>query len=292
MSRRVSAPAAREVRILRWLLKSLGRVLVYLCLGVTGLSMLVPFAWMVSTSLKDEGSVFLFPLQWIPSPFRWDNYTYVFTHLPFGLFTLNSLKIAVLATIGNVLACSIGGFAFARLRFPGRDRLFAILLTSLMIPSQVTMIPLYLLFNALHWVDTQLPLIVPAYFGGIFGAFLFRQFYLTLPQELVDAARIDGCSWLGVWARVFVPLSQPATVTVALLTFMGSWNDLIGPLIYLNSQRLWTLPLGLALFRGEYTVVWTHLMAGSVVAALPILILFIFFQKYFVQGIALTGLKG
>ncbi len=269
----------------------LGRVLLYLCLGVSALSMVIPFLWMISTSLKDEGSVFLFPPTLMPDPVVWDNYPYVFRNMPFDLFVYNSFKIATLSAVGYVLACSLAGFAFARLRFRGRDWLFAATLTTMMIPAQVTMIPVYLLFNAFGWIDTHLPLIVPAFFGGAFGTFLFRQFYLTLPQELMDAARIDGCSWFDVWWRIFLPLSKPATATLALFVFMNSWNDLLGPLIYLNSEELWTIPMGLAMFRGMYYTIWTHLMAGSVIAVLPILVLFVILQKYYVQGIALTGLK-
>jgi multiple sugar transport system permease protein len=267
-------------------------LLIYVALAIGGVSMLLPFAWMVSTSLKEPGNIFLLPPQWIPNPVRWRNYLDLLQEAPFHLFMLNSVKIAVLSVTGALLANSMGAFAFARVRFPGRDPLFMVLLATMMIPGTVTLIPVFIIMKTLGWVDTQYPLIVPAYFGGAFGTFFLRQFYLTLPQDFVDSARMDGCRFFGVYWRIFLPLAKPALATLGIFSFMGSWNDLMGPLIYLNSIPKMTLPLGLAILRGgtrapgHYTLV----MAGAMVSVIPMLLLFFSAQKYFVQAVVRSGL--
>ncbi len=191
-----------------------------------------------------------------------------------------------------VLSSSLAAYAFARVRFRGRDTLFIITLAALMIPGQITMIPLYVVMARIGWVDTQLPLIVPAYFGSAFGIFLLRQYFMTIPQELNDAAKIDGCSHFGIYWRIMMPLSKAVLATLALLAFMGSWNDLLGPIIYLYRDELFTLPLALTRFRSQYFTQWAYMMAGATVSLMPILLVFLFTQQYFVRGVVLSGLKG
>jgi multiple sugar transport system permease protein len=292
-ARRVEAqPEAASGRLASTVLETVSRLLAYALLTITAISMIWPFAWMISTSLKDEQAAFRFPPSLLPDQLRFDNYVYVFQSLPFAWYTFNSFKISILSTVGAVLSCSLAAFAFARLRFPGRNVVFITLLATLMIPHHVTMIPVYLIWHRLGAIDTHWPLIVPSFFGGAFGIFLLRQFFMTLPQELMDAAKIDGCSYFGIYWRIFMPLAKPALATLALFVFMSHWNDLLGPLIYLNKSYNYTLTVGLTQFRGLNVTKWTLLMAGSVISVLPMLILFIFTQQYFVRGIALTGVKG
>lgn len=266
--------------------------LAYVLLFLTAASMLFPFYWMVATSFKTEARVFAFPPEWIPIPPILDNYRYIFTELPFGLYVFNSLKVSLLWTLGVVLSSSLAAYAFARIRFWGRDALFMITLAALMIPAQITMIPLYVIMTRIGWVDTHLPLFVPAYFASAFGIFLLRQYFLTVPQDLNDAAKIDGCSHFGIYWRIMMPLSKPVLATLALLAFMGSWNDLLGPIIYLYDGDLFTLPLALTRFRGQYYTQWAYMMAGATVSLAPILLIFLFTQQYFVRGVVLSGLKG
>jgi multiple sugar transport system permease protein len=276
----------------RWAPATLGRFLAYLILLLVAVSMAVPFLWMISTSLKTNEAVFAVPPEWLPRPPQWSNYAEVFRIVPFALFGLNSFKIASLSTLGTLVSCSMAAFAFARLRFPGRGLLFAVLLSVLMVPSQVTLIPVYYVMAQLGWINTHYPLIVPAWFGNAFGIFLLRQFFLTLPQELMDAAKIDGCTPYGVYARIWLPLAKPALVTLAILSFIGTWNDFLSPLIYLNDQSMMTLPVGLASFQGLHYSDWGPLMAGAFMACIPMIVLFVAGQRYFVRGIVLSGLKG
>lgn len=266
----------------------------YLVLGVAAVSMLLPLLWMASTSLKEPGNIFLLPPQLIPRPIRWLNYADLFTSLPFSLFIWNSLKIASINVIGRGLSCSLAGFAFARMRFPGSRVLFLVFLSTMMIPEHVTMIPAFYIVRTLGWIDSHLSLTVPSFLGGAFGIFLLRQFFLSIPQELVDAARIDGCSFFGIYSRIFMPLAKPALSTLTVIAFMSSWNSLLGPLIYLNSLRKMTIPLGLALLAGGYQSPGKYavVMAGAMIAIVPMLAIFVSAQKYFVEGIARAGLKG
>lgn len=270
---------------------TLGRLLYYAILGVGGIVMMVPFFWMVSTSLKEPGQAFAYPPRWIPDPIVWVNYASVWKTVPFGLFFLNTLKIATLVTLGQLVTCSLGAYAFARLEFPGREKLFFAYLGTMMIPYQVTLIPLFILMRYLGWIDSHLSLIVPACFSA-FGTFLLRQFFLTIPKELEDAARIDGSSEFGIYSRIILPLAKPALATLGVFTFMWSWNDFMGPLIFINTMEKKTLTLGLASFQGMYTTDWTLLMAASVMALLPLIVIFLFAQRYFVEGITLSGIKG
>lgn len=251
----------------------------------------VPFIWMISTSFKEPGKTFIYPPQWIPDPFHWQNYPEMWKALPFGKFLLNSLKISSLATLGQLITCSMGGFVFGVLRFKGRDALFLALIATLMIPYQVTLIPTFILFSKIGWVGTHYPLWVPAFWGGAFGTFLIRQFYMTIPIDLAESARIDGANIFQIFRYIYVPLSGPAMATLGIFTFMWSWNDLLNPLIYVRELDQLTLTIGLSFFQNQYGGKWTLMMAGAVVSILPILLIFFFAQKYFIQGIAMTGVK-
>jgi multiple sugar transport system permease protein len=268
-------------------------VLTYILLIVGGLVMLVPFFWLLSSSLKDPTKIYILPPQWIPDPVRWDNYYRAVTAIPFWHYIMNTLTITLSAVVGTVISSSMAGFAFARLRWPGRDLFFMMVLSTLMLPAVVTMIPTYVLYKYLNWLDTFLPLIVPYWFGGgAFNIFLMRQFMLTIPRELDDAARVDGATAFFIYAKILVPLSIPALAIIAIFGFMYHWNDFMGPLIYLTNPDLRTLSLGLNYFKDMYSIRTELLMAASTVMILPIIVLFLIAQRYFVQGIALTGIKG
>jgi multiple sugar transport system permease protein len=268
-----------------------GLALYVIILAMAGLT-LIPFLWMVSTSLKVREQLYAFPPEWMPSPVSLESYRVLFDPLPFDLFFLNSLKIALLSLAGTLLACSLAAYAFARLRFPGREPIFALLLTTMMIPSQVLLLPLFILYQHIGWLDTHYPLWVPSFFGSAFGTFLLRQFFLSLPTELTDAAKIDGCSHFGIYWRIILPLAGPGLATLGIFTFMGSWNSFLVPLIVINKIDLRTVPLGLAALQGSNEIRLNAVMAASTLSILPILLVFFFAQKYFVQGVVLTGIKG
>ncbi|MCL4860089.1 MAG: carbohydrate ABC transporter permease [Caldilineaceae bacterium] len=255
--------------------------------------MSVPLLWLISSSLKDQARIFIYPPQWIPDPVRWDNYSRVFEQIPFLRFYWNTIVVTGLAVVGQLLSASLVAFGFARLRFPGRDALFLILLSTIMIPYHVTLIPTFVLFRILGWLDTYAPLILPYWLGGgAFYIFLLRQFYMRLPIELDDAARIDGASTLGIYWRIILPQAMPALGVVAIFTFLNHWNDFFNPLIYLNTTEKYTLALGINLFRGYQTTQWNLLMAASVMVTAPCILLYALAQRYFIQGIVFTGLKG
>ena len=257
--------------------------------------MLLPLAWMVSTSLKQQSEVFLFPPRWIPKQFMWSNYAYVFTVMPFSHFMLNTSIITGLNILGNVSSCSLVAYAFARLKARGKNALFFLVLSTMMLPFHVTMIPQFVMFSRVGWVNTFLPLTVPAFFANAYQVFLLRQFFRNIPRELDDAAAIDGCGPFGIFWRIVLPLSGPIIVTIVLTSFLYHWNDFLGPLIYLNSQDKQTLALGLAQVLGYAAGGqgrWEILMAASTLTLLPCIVAFALGQRYFVQGIALTGLKG
>ena len=270
----------------------LHQILVYSLLCLLGAIFLVPFFWMVSTSLKAESQIFVFPPKWIPDPVLWSNYPNAVSAIPFWTYAYNTIFITGFNILGVLISSSLVAYSFARLRWPGRNQLFVILLATMMLPGQVTMIPVFLLFKELGWVNTFLPLIVPAFFGNAFYIFLLRQFFLTIPVDLEDAARVDGCPRLLTYWHVILPLSKPALATVGVFTFMGTWNDFMGPLIYLSSENRKTLALGLQSFVWEHGAEWALLMAVSTMMLLPLLILFFLAQRYFIEGIALTGIKG
>lgn len=275
-------------------LRLINKTLVFTILGLAALAFLIPLVWMISTSLKPKDQIFAYPLIWIPDPPQWGNYAKALNNpsFKFLLFLQNSLYYAVLSTIGVVFSCALVAYAFARLRWWGRDFWFLITLSTMMIPYPVTLIPQFLIFKELGWVGTFLPLIVPNFLGAPFFIFLLRQFFLTIPMDLSDAARIDGANDWEIFWRVILPLTQPALITVALFTFLSCWNDFLGPLIFLTDGNKYTLAVGLAAFRGQYRTQWDLMMAAASVVTGPIVILFFFAQRRFIQGITLTGMKG
>jgi multiple sugar transport system permease protein len=262
--------------------------------------MILPFLWMVVTSFKTRAEVFgSAPLE-LPSGLHPENYLNMWNALPFGLFFGNSLKLAILVTIGQLISCSMAGFAFAVLEFRFKRLLFGLLLSTLIIPFQVVLVPNFILYRLLphpfsasgNWIGTQEPLWVGAWLGGAFGTFLLRQFFLTIPRELADAARVDGASPWQIYRHVYLPLARPALATLAIFSFMWSWNDLIDPLIYLRDLPSYTVTVGLAFFKGQFVGKWPEMMAGALVSLAPMVILFIIAQRQFVRGITLTGIKG
>lgn len=253
---------------------------------------LIPFLWMLSSSLKPNYQIFEVPPRWIPNPPRWENYVEALTILPFPLYVRNTTIITLLTIAGHLLSCTVIAYAFARLRAPGRDFLFVVMLATMMLPYPVTMVPLYVLFNRLGWINTFLPLVVPAYLGIPFYIFLMRQFFLTIPRDFEDAARIDGANTLQIIARIMLPMAMPALATVTIFTFQATWNDFLAPLIYLQRPELYTVTLGLQFFRSTYTTNWAYLMAASLVTTLPVIVVFFAAQRYFIEGITLTGVKG
>ena len=270
----------------------LHKIFVYGLLLIGSVIFLLPFLWMVSTSLKPNAEVFTYPPSVVPSSFQWHNYWDGWTALPFSTFLKNSLIVTCTNVVGNLLSCSLVAFGFARLRGRGRNVLFLLVLGTMMIPNEATMVPRFILFKQLGWVNTLLPLTVPAWFGYAFFVFLLRQFFMGIPRELDEAAYIDGASYFRVYWNIILPLSKPALGAVAIFAFIGNWNNLLDPLIYLRSQSLYTIALGLNLFLGQVVTVVNQLMAVSVLALLPILFIFFFAQKMFVQGVTLSGMGG
>ncbi|GGA19765.1 carbohydrate ABC transporter permease [Psychrobacillus lasiicapitis] len=260
---------------------------ILLCIG--SLLFLSPLWWMISTSLKTMKEVMSFPPTFFPTDWKWENYLKTWEAAPFDLYTINTLTITILVVIGQVIVNSFVAYGFAKIPFKGRNVLFAIVLSTMMIPGFVTLIPQYVLFSKLGWVNTYLPLVVPAFFGGAFNIFLLRQFYMTIPNEMIEAAKMEGASHFYIWRKIGIPLTKPAMATVAIFSFNGAWNDFLGPLLYVNNENLYTLQLGLQVFKGEMNTQWNYLMAGSLFVLLPVVILFFFFQKYFIQGINLQS---
>jgi multiple sugar transport system permease protein len=267
-------------------------VLTHAALIPAALIFMLPFLWMLSTSLKPDEQLYAYPPVWIPNPLNWANYPNAVTYIPFFLYLRNTLTIAILATIGALISCSMVAYSLARIPWPGRNLLFVATVATLMLPFQVTLIPLFLVFRQLGWVGDFRPLIVPHFFGGALYIFLLRQFFMTIPMELSEAARMDGASELRIYWSIILPLAKPALATVAIFEFIARWRDYLGPLIYLSDQNLYTLSLGLQQYSSQYGREWGLLMAASVLITLPIILLFFFLQKTFVQGITLTGIKG
>lgn len=276
-------------RVLRWLRQFLNHALAF----GGSVVFIIPFIWMLSTSLKTPQAVFRFPPEWLPDPVVWTNYPKALTIVPFHLYFRNTAVVTAASVIGQVLSAAVVAYGFARLRFPGRDALFLLVLATMMLPWQVTMIPLFIVFKNLAWINTYLPLIVPKYLGGdAFFIFLLRQFFLTLPFELDEAAKIDGCGPFRIFWQILLPQAIPGLTAVAIFSFLWNWNDFLWPLIILNDRLKWTIALGLSGFKDEYTTSWNYLMAAATVATLPCLLVFFFFQRYFIQGIVMTGTKG
>jgi multiple sugar transport system permease protein len=265
----------------------------YISLLAISALFLIPFVWMIRSALMNLSQIFVMPPIWIPKPFEWTNFSRALTILPFDKFFMNTIIIVVFSVVGTVVSSTIAAFGFSRVQWKGRNLIFGILLTSMMLPGAVTLIPTFLGWQALGFYDTYAPLIVPAFFGGgIFNIFLLRQFYMTIPRDFDEAAVVDGASYFQIYLRVIFPLSRSAVIVVALFTFLGAWNDFFGPLIYLKSTEKYTLALGLQMFQGSYTSQWDLLMAASTAVVLPCVIVFLIGQKYFLEGITLTGLKG
>jgi multiple sugar transport system permease protein len=281
-----------RIRLSERTLRLAGRLAVHLALLACCLVVLLPFAWMISTSLTDEGSVFNYPPQWIPSPVVWGNYAQAWNVLPMGLAYFNSLKISGLVTIGGLFTCSLAAYPFAKMRFPGRDVLFIVLLATLMIPQQVSLIPLFIIFRFMHWIDTHWPLIIPPILQNPYGVFLLRQFFRTIPDDLDEAARMDGANPWTIYWRIMVPLAVPAMVALGIFIFLYNWNQFLTPLIYLNSQDKFTVPMLLMAFQSGYSSDWAVLMAASTCAIIPVLLVYLVGQRHFIEGIALTGVKG
>ena len=265
---------------------------VYLLLIAGLLVIMVPFAWMISTSLKTTQQALVFPPVWIPNPVMWENFVKAFTVRPFDVFYRNSLVVAALNILGQVVSCSLVAYGFARLRFPGRDGLFLVVLGTTMIPFHVLIIPRFVMYKMFGWLDSLLPLIVPKFFAGAFFVFLLRQYFMTIPLELDDAAKIDGCGYFGIFWRIILPLSKPALGAVMAFEFINAWEDFLGPLIYISSEKNYTVALGLAAFRNDFFIEWNLYMAASAVAMAVPLFVFFLAQKYFIHGVALMGSGG
>ena len=259
-----------------------------------GIIVMIPLAWMLSTSLKPPHQITKFPPIWIPDPFVWSNYVRAVTIFPvsFVVFVRNSMYMSLMITLGTVLSNAVVAFAFARLTFRGSRVLFIIVLSTMMLPQQVTMIPLFILFSKFGWINTYNPLIVPHFFANAYFVFLLRQFYTTIPRELDDAARIDGCGVIGLFLRIMLPLSRPALGITAIFAFTWAWNEFLGPLIYLSRMETFPLAIALSFLRAAHGVLWSELMVVSFIAMLPPVLLFFVAQKHYIQGIVITGVKG
>ncbi|MDF2439345.1 MAG: multiple sugar transport system permease protein [Abditibacteriota bacterium] len=268
------------------------RVVVYVLLIWLSIIFIVPFVWLVSTSLKPDSQILHFPPIWIPNPVQWKNYSEGLTSIPFALYLGNTLFICVFSVLGTVLSASLVAYGLSRIPWRGREVLFYCIIGTMLLPPQVTMVPVFSIFKSLGWLDTYLPLIFPHFLGGAFNVFLLRQFFRTIPKELTEAARIDGANEWVNYRYIVMPLAKPALWTVGLFAFIASWNDYLGPLIYLFDDRKYTLSLGLAMFRSQYSAQWGQMMAVSTVVTLPLIVLFFFTQRTFVKGITMSGIKG
>lgn len=256
--------------------------------------LMVPIAWLLSTALKDNQQIFRWPPSLLPNPVRWENFVNAMTYsgMPFGRFFLNTIFVTSLSAIGTLFSSFIVAYAFSRLRWKGRNTLFFIVVLTMVIPTEVIIVPRFMIYKTMRWLDTYLPLIVPSFFSSAYPVFLLRQYMLSIPREMDEAAMIDGAGrWKTLW-RIIFPQSLPAVMAVLIFTVQGSWNDLLEPLIYLSSMDKFTVSLGLSFFNGQYSTQWGLLMAASIVAVSPILLLFILAQKYFIQGIVISGVKG
>jgi multiple sugar transport system permease protein len=271
----------------------LGYFAVYILITAGAIAMIFPFVWMVGTSLKGKTNLFVYPPQLIPDwPWRWSNFKEVFTRLPMALGFFNSAKIAIINTFGTLFSATMAAFGFAKLRFRFRNQLFMVLLATMMIPGQVTLIPMFVWFKNLNWIDTHLPLIVPAILCNAYGVFLLRQFFMTIPDSYAESAKIDGANYLVIFFRIMLPLCVPAMATLGVFSFMGNWNNFLTPLIYINSRAKFTIPLFLMAFQNGYTRNWNLLMAAATVSVLPIIVIYILAQRYFIEGVVLSGVKG
>ncbi len=272
--------------------RAAGSTVKHLVLIILSVSFVFPLFWMISTSIKPTYEQMRWPPFWIPNPFDWTNYPQAVQFEPFFHYMLNTFNYGILSVIGTVLSSSVVAYGFARINWPEKNFLFILMLATMMLPFQVTMVPLFILFKHIGWVGTFKPLVVPVFFGSAFNIFLLRQFFMTIPFSLSEAAYIDGASEFTIFMRIILPLSKPAIATIALFQFIYAWNDFTGPLIYLNNQSLYTVSLGLQTYVSSYGTQWGLLMAASTIATLPIVILFFLTQRTFIEGISLSGLKG
>lgn len=266
-------------------------IAVYLLLILSALVMLLPFVWMISASLKLDKDVFSFPIQWIPSEPRWENYAEIWTTIPLGLFIKNTAKLTVIVTFLQLLTSSFAAYAFAKLQFKGRNFLFLGYVATIAMPWHVYMVPQFIMMRSFGLNNTHLSIIFLQAFSA-FGVFLMKQFYMSVPDELCEAARIDGMSEYSIWWKIMLPLSKPALSTLTIFTFVNTWNDFLGPLLYLTRTELKTIQIGLRMFISQYSSEYGLIMAASVVALVPVVIVFLSLQKFFVQGVATAGLKG
>ena len=297
-TKRAFAPSRQgQVRQGARVQRTLKLALVYLIATLGGIVFMAPFVWAVNTGLKSSWEVLAFPPTFFPREPRWVNFVEVFQKVPFATWFLNSAVVTVLSAVGTVCSATLVAYGFARMRFPGRNLLFLLVLSTMMLPLQVTIIPLFLGYRAVGWLDTLLPLIVPSFFGGgAFYIFLLRQFFLTIPKELDEAAEVDGANRLYVLLNIIVPLSKPALMTVVIFSFLASWNAFLEPLFFLNTAEKFTLPIGLRFFQtlpmqgGEPK--WHYLMAASTLITLPVILVFFLGQRYFIQGVVMSGIKG
>lgn len=265
------------------------KILSYVLMTVIGIILIIPLLWMVFTSLKPMEEIVRYPPTFFPEKIVWENYLDTIAAFPFWRYARNTLFITVLVVIGNVLSNSFIAYGFAKLDFPGKKLMFALVLSTMMIPGFVTMIPQYVLFSKIGWVGTYLPLIVPSFFGNAFNIFLMRQFYLSINNELIEAAEIDGANHLYIWSHLMLPLTKPALITIAINSFNAAWNDFLGPLLYIQDQEKYTLQIGLQVFQNQATTQWNYLMAGAILVLIPTILLFFFAQRYFIEGMDLTG---
>jgi multiple sugar transport system permease protein len=271
--------------------KKLGRFFIFACVLALALSMLIPFLWMLATSVMDDLEVYSFPPKFIPKKFLWSNYQEALTLLPFKRFFLNTLIVSLGTVLGQLFTCSLAAYAFARLRFRWRDKIFALYLATMMIPAIVTLIPTFLIMNAFGGMNTYWGLVTPA-LTSVWGIFLLRQFFLTIPRDYEDVARLDGASELTIFWKIILPLSKPALATLAIFAFLSSWKDFLWPLLITNKNDMRTVEVGIAMFHSLHAANWPYQMAAAVVVMLPIVVIFFLAQRYFIRGITLTGLKG
>ena len=271
--------------------KHLNNFLRYAVLIIVSVLFLYPFAWLLSTSLKANTQIFIFPPVWIPNPVRFSNYVDAFTTIPYMSYLVNSCVVVIFALLGEVLSAPVVGYAFSKLRWKGRDKVFLLVLATMMLPFQVVMIPLYSMYAKLGLINTYLPLMLPDFFGKAYFVFLMRQFFLTIPEDISDSGRIDGASEFRIFTSLVLPLARPALVSVILFTFVWSWTDFLGPLIFLTDSSRWTISIGLSQFTVNHGMNWALLMAGSTIFMIPMVILFCLLQRTFIEGITVTGMK-
>lgn len=277
----------------RKLLRRIGHIVLVYAIAIPGaILFLMPFLWMLSTSLKASNEIFVVPPQWIPNPIHWENYSEALALAPFGLYLQNTLVISIGNMIGNLISCTLAAYGFARLRARGKNFLFLLMLGTIMLPNWVTLIPKYILFTALGWNNSFAPLMIPPWFGWPFFIFLLRQFFMTIPKDLEESARLDGASNFSIFWHIFLPLSKPALATIAVLAIIGNWNNFLEPLIYLRDTDLHTLAIAINRFRGQYAVYYNYMMAVSVLVLIPVIVIFFISQRFIVKGIVTTGLKG